>query len=116
MVLYQGMALAGFSQALALLLSFYICEPQRGGLSQPRPTAWVKRGPPSQPALKGRVPQSHTRFVVLHLLFLQKPPIFVLETHHPMLFFLPFHIRGHRIHLRRAHGKAAIAVLPIERP
>ena len=56
MVLYQGMALAGFSQALALLLSFYICDPQRGALSQPRPAAWVdtpirKAG---TEALKGR--------------------------------------------------------------
>ncbi|HTG59922.1 MAG TPA: hypothetical protein VMG63_11020, partial [Terriglobia bacterium] len=59
MVLYQGMALAGFSQALALLLSFYICEPPKGrpipaqanGLGRKRPsiTASPEGASPSIP-------------------------------------------------------------------
>ena len=31
------------------------------------------------------------------------------------MFFLPFDIRGHRIHLNRAHRKLPIAVLPMKR-
>jgi hypothetical protein len=56
-VLYQGTP-SGSLQACPRVSTF--SSPKRGGLSQPRPTAWVKRGPPSQPALKGRVHQSHT--------------------------------------------------------
>ena len=112
MVLYQGMALAGFSPALEFL---HLRAPkgrpipaQANGLGRKRPS--ITASPEgASPSIK------HVSFVVLHLLVLQKPPIFVLETHQPMLFFLPFHIRGHRIHLCRAHRKHPLAVLPMKR-
>src|SRR3974377_2215574 len=89
-------------------------QPRRGGLSQPRPPAWVAKSPPDQ-ALKGRPLYSvpDVSLVVFHPLFPKKLPILFLKTHNPVMLLLSFDVRCDGIHRGGAHRKRDVAVAPM---